>query len=85
MKWYLHDMRTGNATPSMSFETGLRFDVKSLENEKSNSSDAAEANCRDEYKRMMKRFLEYFEAEEVHLDDLELGLWRSRLVDVISK
>jgi hypothetical protein len=78
-------MRNGKATPSISFETGLRFDIKNLEKEISNSRNEVERNCKNEYKQIMKRFLEYFEAEEVHLDDFGLGLWRSRLVDVIPK
>jgi hypothetical protein len=80
-------MRTRNTTPSMSFETGLRFDIKNIEKETSHdfTYGEGETNCRDEYKRIIKRFLEHFEAEEVYLDDFELGLWRTRLVDVVAK
>lgn len=84
MKWFLYDQNEMNPSPSVTEQTGIRFDPfpeKAIGSYMQRQPQYDTNPCVALYRPLLQKFLEYYIEEEGQLDDTELGLWRTRLED----
>ena len=87
LRTYLGDINSMRKTASLTSESGIVFGKK--ENDSHFGATRVPLDqpppAQTEYQQVLKKFLDYYRGEEEVLDDTELAVWRSRLLDYISR